>query len=215
VSARPPCDSTKHGVVTTVLLIRHAAIDTGARLCGCLDVPLTADGRAHVEAVVRNGPTRPAPDVLCTSPLARAREVAARLASAWGLDPEPVDWAREIDCGRFEGMPLDRLQREFPDLWARNQAQADDEFAWPGGETYREFRTRVLAGMERIANERDGRRIAVVTHAGVISQVLGTIRGRAASVWSADRPDPFTATEIAWANGAPHRVFTFNERSWF
>ena len=201
--------------MTTVLLIRHAAVDTGGRLCGCLDVPLTENGRADVEALVRNRPTRPVPDALFTSPLARARGVAARLGAAWGLDPAVVEWAREIECGRFEGMPLERLQREFPDLWARNEAQTDDEFAWPGGETYRDFRARVLAGLQRIANGYGGSRVAVVTHAGVISEVLGTIRGRSAAVWSADRPDPFTATEIAWEHGAPRAVLTFNERHWF
>jgi broad specificity phosphatase PhoE len=201
--------------VITVLLIRHAAIDTGGRLCGCLDVPLTAAGRAHVEAVVGSGPARPAPDVLFTSPLARAREVAARLGAAWGLDPETAGWAREIDCGRFEGMPLDRLQREFPALWASNQAQTDDQFAWPGGETYHEVRARVLAGVQSIAKDYDGGRVAVVTHAGVISAIMGTIRGRAAAAWSADRPDPFTATEIVWDDDAPRAVLTFNERDWF
>ncbi len=112
-------------------------------------------------------------------------------------------------------MPLERLQREFPDLWARNEAQTDDEFVWPGGETYRDLRARVLAGLQRIANGYGGCRVAVVTHAGVISEVLGTIRGRSAAVWSADRPDPFTATEIAWEHGAPRAVLTFNERHWF
>jgi hypothetical protein len=54
-----------------------------------------------------------------------------------------------------------------------------------------------------------------VTHAGVISQVIGMIRNRAASVWAADRPDPLTATEISWENGAPGAVLTYNDRDWY
>jgi len=77
-------------------------------------------------------------------------------------------------------MPIDRLRRDFPDLWTRNEAQADDRFAWPGGETYAQFRSRVLAGLASAAAPYSSGRVVVVTHAGVISQVLGVIKGRPA-----------------------------------
>ena len=49
-----------------------------------------------------------------------------------------------------------------------------------------------------------------MTHAGEISQVLGVIRSRAASVWSADRPDPLTATEIIWKDDSPSTLLTYS-----
>ena len=123
-------------VSTRIVLIRHAAVDTDGRLCGSFDVPLTDAGRAHVKSAIDGYPKQPVPQALYASSLARALEVGSELGRAWGLDPRVVEWAREIHCGDAEGMPLQVLQRELPELWARNQAQTDERFAWPGGETY-------------------------------------------------------------------------------
>jgi len=200
---------------TRIVLVRHALTDTGSRLCGWFDVPLTSAGHAQLRSAIGNGPKRPVPDALYTSTLTRARDVAAVLGHAWSLEFQPAEWAREIHCGHLEGMPLDQLQREFPEHWARNLEQNDDAFAWPGGETYAQFRARVLAGLEAAAAAHPSGRIAVVTHAGVISQVLGVIRGRTAAAWAVDRPDPLTATEVSWEHGTPRAVFTYGDRDWY
>ena len=197
------------------MLIRHASVDTSSRLCGSYDVPLNAAGRGHLRSLLRKRPTRPIPDALYASSLTRALEVSSELGAAWALQPQIVDWAREIHCGAVEGMPFEQLQRELPELWARNQEQTDDEFAWPGGETYAQFRARVLAGVQATAAAHPAGRIAVVTHAGVISQVLGVIRRRPAAVWASDRPEPLTATEVTCEGGVPSTVLTFNDSDWY
>jgi broad specificity phosphatase PhoE len=198
-----------------IVLIRHASIDTGGRLCGSLDVSLSPTGLREVQSLVRKGTTRPAPDVLLTSTLRRAHDVACAVGRAWRLRPQLADWAREIDCGRAEGMRLDQVQREWPEHWRRNETQADEGFAWPEGETYAEFRARILNGLSMAVKADSARRIVLVTHAGVIAQVLGVIRGRPASVWKLDRPDPLTATEVTWNRSTPGEVVTFNSRNWF
>ena len=126
-----------------------------------------------------------------------------------------MDWAREIHCGDVEGMPLERVQRDFPDLWIRNKAQVEDTFAWPGGETFAQFRARLLAGLTAAAATYPSGRVVVVTHAGVISQVLGVVKGRPACVWEPDRPRPLTATEVLWEKGAPRTVLSFNNPDWY
>jgi alpha-ribazole phosphatase/probable phosphoglycerate mutase len=200
---------------TRILLVRHAAIDAGSRLCGWLDLSLSAVGRAQLEALLRRPARAEVPDALFTSTLQRARDVARELGRAWRIEPQPVDWAREIHCGDLEGIHLDELRRRFPDLWTRNAAQRDDTFGWPGGETYAEFRNRVVDGLDRAAARYPGRRVVVVTHAGVISQVLGALRNRPASVWEPDRPRPLTATEVLWQQGAPRAVLSFNDPDWY
>ncbi len=202
-------------MATRILLIRHAATDAGGRLCGSFDIPLSEAGRAQLEAMVRRAARRPAPEALFTSTLRRARDVGCALGRAWGLQPQPAGWAREIDCGEVDGMPISQIQQERPELWARNEAQLDDTFAWPGGETYAQFRGRILDGLARTAAAHPGRRIAVVTHAGVIAQVLGVIHGRPAAAWGPDRPRPLTATGIAWRNGAPAAVDSFDNADWW
>ncbi len=202
-------------MATRMILIRHAAIDTASRLCGWLDLSLSAAGRTELQALVRRPARAEVPDALFTSTLKRASEVACELGRVWRLEPQPADGAREIHCGDVEGMPLEELQRRFPDLWARNEAQSDDAFAWPGGETYAQFRARILAGLDRAAASCPGGRVVVVTHAGVISQVLGIVKGRRASVWELDRPHPLTATQVLWAKGAPRAVLSFDDPDWY
>ena len=200
---------------TRLLLIRHARTDTDGRLCGSFDVPLSEVGRAQVGALTARGARHASPRALYTSPLIRAREVAEALGRAWGLEPQLAEWAREIHCGEVEGMPLDQIQRQHPALWACNQAQDDESFAWPGGESYRDFRARVIAGLTHVLESHAGGRIAVVTHAGAITQLVGLARGRSAAVWSEGRPDPLAAVELTWRNGGPDGIITYSGQDWF
>lgn len=202
-------------MATRLLLIRHAHIDTDARLCGSLDVPLSPSGLAQLRAMLARPPAHPPPDVLYTSSLRRASQVAVVMGETWALNPIRADWAREIHCGQMEGLPLDRLEQRFPGLWIRNQAQLDDDFSWPGGESYVSFRARVLEGVRTLARLHRHRRVAVVTHAGVISQIIGVIHRRRAAVWSKDRPDPLSATEVTCTTDGPVAVVTYNERDWY
>ena len=202
-------------MATRLVLIRHAAIDTGSRLCGSLDLPLSPAGRADLHALLGRCARADVPDALFTSTLQRAAEVAEELGRVWSIAPRAAEWAREIHCGEVEGRPLAQLQREFPELWTRNMAQIDDAFAWPGGETYAQFRARVLAGLAGVAQASPDGRVVVVTHAGVVAQVLGAASGRPACVWEPDRPRPLTATEVLWENGAPRAVLSFNDPDWF
>jgi broad specificity phosphatase PhoE len=202
-------------VLTRILLIRHASTDPRGRLCGSFEVPLSLGGVAEVQALIKRPSTQPAPDTLFTSTLRRAQDVAAALGRAWMLEPQPAEWAREIHCGEVEGMLLEDVQRRYPDVWSQNAAQKDDSFAWPGGESYREFRARIIEGLRATVAPHRGKRVAIVTHAGVISQILGVIGNRRAAVWESQRPEPLTATEITWRHSAPCAVLRYNDRSWW
>jgi broad specificity phosphatase PhoE len=199
--------------LTHILLIRHAASDAAGRLCGSFDVPLSSDGRAALAALVQRL-RRQAPDALYTSTLRRAMDVADSLGTGWRLRPQPAEWAREIDCGDVEGMPFHQIRQVYPEHWARNESENDDDFAWPGGESYAAFRARILDGLRAAVASYIGGRVVVVTHAGVISQVLGVFRGRSPAAWVPDRPHPLTATEIAWQHGGPSRLLRFDDPDW-
>lgn len=200
---------------TRVLLIRHASTDPGGRLCGSFDVPLSPAGVAELQALIRRPATRPIPDALFTSTLRRAGDVAGALGRVWTLEPRPARWAREIHCGEVEGLLLEDVERRYPDAWSRNATPRDDTFAWPGGESYRDFRARIIDGLRAAIEPHRGQCVAVVTHAGVISQVLGVVSNRPASAWKRDRPEPLTATEIMCRNGAPCAVLRYNDRDWW
>ena len=200
-----------------MLLIRHAHVDTGTppgRLCGSLDLPLSPAGVAQL-AAFEHSHSIPAPDALYSSTLTRAAQTAAALARVWRLDCGLDGGLREIHCGRFEGMRIEDLERRHAHLWRANAAQHDDDFSWPAGESYRQFRARVLGTLGRIAAAHPGQRVAIVTHTGVVTQVLGVLRNRPAAAWAHDRPSPFTLTSVTWAHAAPLHVTTFDQPEWW
>jgi acyl-CoA reductase-like NAD-dependent aldehyde dehydrogenase len=45
--------------------------------------------------------------------------------------------------------------------------------------------------------------------------VLGVLKTRPCCVWKPDRPQPLTATEVLWTDGAPRAVLSFNDPDWY
>jgi broad specificity phosphatase PhoE len=103
---------------------------------------------------------------------------------------------REINCGLAEGLTLEAVRVRYPDHWRRNLEQRDPEFRWPGGECYRELRERSIAAIRRIADEHRGERVLIVTHAGVISQLVGVVHGSSPARWEDFRPRNGSITEL-------------------
>lgn len=200
-----------------LILIRHAHIETsmeGGTMCGWLDLPLSPAGERQLRSF-RSEPSKFKPAALYASSLLRARTTAEALASSWRLELNIEPQLREINCGVFEGMRITEIKNRYPELWAQNASQDNDDFAWPEGETYRNFRTRVFNALSRIAGLHRNARVAVVTHAGVISQVVGVLNGLSPAVWEQYRPAPFTATEIVWTGHLPRQLLSFNIPDWW
>jgi broad specificity phosphatase PhoE len=84
-------------------------------------------------------------------------------------------------------------------------------FRWPGGESYHEFRTRCLRAVVGLAARHDGY-VAVVTHAGVISQVLGALAGKSPAQWEPFRPGHTALTEIEWT-ARRAKVLRYDDRA--
>lgn len=203
--------------VTRLLLIRHAHIDTGKdcpRMCGWLDLPLSSTGQRQLQCF-RSEPSEFKPEIVYASSSMRTRITAETLASNWNVPVSTDPQLREINCGHLEGMPIEEVKHRFPELWTQNASQTDCEFAWPNGESYRNFRHRVFVALSRIANRHPNTRIAVVTHAGVIAQVVGAIKGLPPAVWEQYRPAPLTATEVIWSHEAPLQLLSFNVSDWW
>jgi broad specificity phosphatase PhoE len=111
------------------------------------------------------------------------------------------DDLREIGCGQVDGLPVSRVKEAHPDLWARNERQDDEDFRWPGGESYREFRARCLGAMDTISRTHPHGLVLVFTHAGFISQVVGALAGTSAAAWGRFRPQNCSVTDVLWFEG--------------
>lgn len=189
---------------TRLILIRHGhtagnSVGPAVRMSGWTDLPLSERGRREVEALGRALASGAPFAAIVSSPLVRAWETARVLSSAGLGELQRVDELREIHCGEVDGLPFEEVQERYPQLWAANLRQTDPDFRWPGGESYREFRERSLRGVRSIAARHEGRRVAVVTHAGVISQIVGFLHGVNPAEWERFRPENASLTEIDWS----------------
>lgn len=201
---------------TRLMLIRHGHAaakggDLDAPMAGWADVPLSPRGRLQIERLRAHLVRRPGFDVIYSSPLSRASETAQTLVDA-GLGSVHFHPAlKEINCGEADGLSLRDVQRRFPALWRENLRQVREDFRWPGGESYREFRDRCVSAVQSIAADHRSGYVAIVTHAGVISQIVGSIHGLSPACWESFRPGNATISELAW-RGSRAVVLSFDCR---
>lgn len=160
----------------SLLLVRHASVDSANRhqYVGRTDLPLSEEGRHQAEALTepirRHRPTQ----CVC-SPLRRAIETAEPIVEALGLEPRIEPDLREIDFGRWEGKTFEEIchtDSERVDRWA----EFSPDFAFPEGESIRDFLERVgHAAAKAIASPEE--RVLVVTHGGVIRAMICHLLG--------------------------------------
>jgi broad specificity phosphatase PhoE len=178
------------------ILIRHAESEWNAsgRWQGQADPPLSAAGRRQAAALAR-ALAGESLEVLVASDLARAAETARILGAALGLTPGLDPRLRELDVGRWAGLTREQIARDEAQALARFEA-GDPDARPGGGETRRELRARVRSAAAALARQHAGRRVALVTHLGVVRALLPCTE-LANAEW---RRVP--ATEIAGAPGA-------------
>ena len=153
-----------------VFLARHGETDynAGGRFQGLLPIPLNETGQRQARELAESAAGYTFAK-LWSSPLLRARQTAAIVAERIGL--EPVEDARlvETDTGDWTDRWFREMDAEHPQEMAAFR-RGDLDFAFPGGESYREQTVRVMAALRDIAA--DVRPALVVCHAMVIRLAL-------------------------------------------
>lgn len=133
-----------------------------------------------------------------SSPQRQAMETARRIAECTGAPITSVDGLRAFDCGQVVGEAIVSVQHRHPELWVLNESETRDDFGWPGGESYRDLRQRVMVSLEDIARTCIGQTAAVVTHAGAVNQVRGWVAQLPPRFWKANGPESGSITELFW-----------------
>jgi probable phosphoglycerate mutase len=178
---------------TDLLLLRHgesaaARPDEPFELVeGQGDPPLSPRGREQAEAVGRRLAGTGLAAVYVTT-LRRTLETAQPLLAATGLTPRVERDLREVHLGEWEGGAFRRHVAEGHPL-ARRMLAEERWDVIPGAESTAALVTRVRAAVGRIAAAHPGERVAVVTHGGVIGQLLSLATG--------SRPFAFAGTDNA------------------
>ncbi len=161
--------------MTELILIRHGETDWNRelRFQGQIDVPLNATGHEQARRIGLRLAQEDVHTLVC-SDLMRAQQTAMPVAQNRPSDQEllPVlDMAlREQSFGVIEGLLVADIKAQFPEEWAQ-WTQFDADYAFAGGESVRQFHTRVLAAVHALALAYPQQTVAVVTHGGVLDMI--------------------------------------------
>lgn len=170
---------------TTLYLIRHGRTESNVRriLQGQMDTPLDSHGIRQAHLLADRIGREIEADVILSSPLQRALVTAQIVGASLGLEPIVVPELSEMDFGSFEGVTIDRIEAEHPEIAVGMNDMADDDFGYPGGETRRDFHGRVLRAFQAILADYPDKRVVVVAPGGVIGSFVAQIQGVSPNDW--------------------------------
>lgn len=154
------------------IFVRHGetAWNLENRMQGHRDSPLTEKGLLQAEALA-DLLSRERPDVLYSSDLGRAWQTAVPIAAKTGLEPVGAAAWRERNLGIFEGIEITALPATFPADWAAFMTW-DPAYRVPNGESSSDLHDRIRAAADELGRRHPGKRVAVVTHGGVLDMLM-------------------------------------------
>jgi broad specificity phosphatase PhoE len=159
-----------------VFLARHGrtAYNHEGRFQGQQEVPLDDLGREQALELAERAVSYGFAALWC-SPLLRARETADAVAAKIGLTPREDARFMETDAGDWTNRSFADVSAEAPELFAAF-ADAEADFAFPGGESFAEQELRVGAALDDV--EAGELPALVVCHGMVIRAALSVRIGR-------------------------------------
>jgi 2,3-bisphosphoglycerate-dependent phosphoglycerate mutase len=161
---------------TEILLVRHGEsepVDPAnpfELVDGHGDPPLDPVGVEQAERLANRLAGEDIAAIYVTT-LRRTVETAAPLTQRLGIEPRVEPNLREVYLGEWEGGLLRVKAEERDPAFVR----AIEEERWdpiPGAEPIDVFRDRVQAGIARVASAHPDELVVVVTHGGVIGQIV-------------------------------------------
>jgi len=160
------------------IMVRHGESEGNRerRFTTSSEVPLTEIGHRQAREAAERIARRFKPEVVVSSPFARARQTSQIIADQLKLPIEIVHELHERDLGCLKGHSYDDL-REL----VRQDPNYDPANGWvwkpEGGESYEDVRVRVVAAIEGLRQRYRSREIVVVSHGGVMLSVWAHITG--------------------------------------
>ncbi len=192
-------------------LVRHGetSLNRQFKYIGRTDVGLTKKGVRQAEALSQRLRASTIKAVY-SSDLLRARNTAEAIASVHDLAIKPVGGLREIDFGAWEGLSYYEIEAKDHENF---HAWLDDpeHSAIPGGEHWRDFRSRVLSSVNKIIDEEKDGNIVIVSHGGPIKVVMGYFNGDDPAFYKSFWPSPGSLSVVEVIDYIP-KVLLLNEQ---
>lgn len=162
-----------------LIFIRHAETDLAGTFCGHSDPPINARGQTQVKELIARLSSEPF-DAIHSSDLRRSVETAESLAKAFAVPCTTTRHLREIYFGDWEGLTWSEIERRNQD-YARRWIESYPDLPAPNGETFAAFECRILREVDDLFRLAADKRLAVVTHGGVMQLVLRIFLGHTES----------------------------------
>jgi alpha-ribazole phosphatase len=196
-----------------IFFVRHGQTNSNLRqlLHGRTDVPLTAVGLRQAELAAERLAELGGFSALYTSPLTRAAHTAETIAARVGLAPVHLADLSEFDFGDFEGLTLETIQQQYPEIFLRIGDLDDDDFRFPRGESRREFHARILRTTKEMFERHRDERLIVVAHGGVIGSAVAQLTGRSRNDWSLLMVHNASITHVEWTGHGFAVVHRWND----
>jgi broad specificity phosphatase PhoE len=156
--------------------VRHGETEgeSSIRYYGRTDVPLSQLGRAQMQRV-RSTLISQSFLAAYSSTLSRSAE-AALIVTGGALPVTRLAGFDEIDFGEWEGLTAEQIRELQPALYAQWQERRG-EFAYPGGESSRDFHARVARTLRRVLAQASPGELLFVLHKGVIRSIVSELLG--------------------------------------
>jgi len=161
--------------MTNVYIIRHAEAEGNLYriVQGQQNSYLAESGKRQLKYIAERFRDVPL-HALYSSDLRRALKTAEAIGAPHNLTPQQNPWLREINMGICEGMSFGDMMHMDPEAMFRFN---NDPYNWSaeGAETYAECARRFLTALTDIAEENEGKTVAVVSHSVVIRAALARL----------------------------------------
>ncbi len=145
---------------------------------------------------IKTKSSKKTPDLLICSPLFRCKQTA----SHW-LDTDfdkikcptvLMDGLKEVDCGELVGLYVDDLPEKYKPVWQLWKRDPLKFTAFPGGESLKDFNSRVLTSFSEICRlyAHTQKEILIFCHGGPISVLNCFLGGKGlAHLWDKEVPN--------------------------
>jgi probable phosphoglycerate mutase len=189
-----------------LIIVRHGQVgaEWRERIYGCLDVPLSDEGRAQARRAARHLASQRL-DLVASSGLARTRYGAAVICEGRGLEQVVDPDLREIERGAWAGLTFAELERRQPGAMAHWR-----EHAWESrpeaGESMSDLSERVLPALDRLVRRCPGGVIAAVAHSHVARCAVAHALGRDAA--ARQQLPTGVVLRFAWRAGGPAQLLS-------
>lgn len=150
-------------------VIRHTAPDVPKGVCyGHTDIPLLATFEQEAQAIL--SVVSEGIEMIYTSPLIRCKRLAYKLSEMKGVPLQEDARLKELNFGHWEMQRWEDIDSASLLKWMSNY----EDVCCPNGESYQLLVSRVNDFLSTLS-QTDHKRIAIVTHGGVIKAMHALI----------------------------------------